>query len=284
MIGRRVLLRRHCQEVPNYAWVSDDDYYFTLTDTEGYTGPLEASEPTDFPAPYAAGSTHVVWNLGNAFLKIIVPWSPQTTREHVTIEAVQAMLPSFDLPRVLYHSEWDGCYSLTISRVPGKTLKLAWTSMSEPDREACIDRVADIIEELTAHTSDTISGVEGSHLSETYLACSDTNFSPEHHLLACQVCKMDDSEFLFYHCDLGPQNIMYDDLSNKISIIDWDTAGYVPRQWFRTKACVSAGLDFSDGYEGDSTEWRARLQRKLGERGFEERAEEWMAWRQTSKR
>lgn len=86
------------------------------------------------------------------------------------------------------------------------------------------------------------------------------------------------SPFEFYHCDLGPGNIIVDFVADQVvvGVIDWECAGFFPRHWIRTKFRMCSSMDLP---EGDTSDWRARMQRKLGEEGFPEVAEAWMVWR-----
>lgn len=58
---------------------------------------------------------------------------------------------------------------------------------------------------------------------------------------------MDVSTFVFYHCDLGPTNLLVDTSTGSLGIIDWELAGYNPIEWVRTKFRLSAGMDFNRG-------------------------------------
>ncbi|KAK3933776.1 hypothetical protein QBC46DRAFT_401294 [Diplogelasinospora grovesii] len=55
-------------------------------------------------------------------------------------------------------------------------------------------------------------------------------------------------------------------------------AGFVPREWIRTKVRVSSGLDLHGDDDDSRQDWRRRLQRRLGQDGFPEIADRWMAW------
>ena len=59
---------------------------------------------------------------------------------------------------------------------------------------------------------------------------------------------MECSSFYFYHCDLGPVNIIVDSATESIGLIDWEIAGFVPRDWIRTKFHCYSGhdLEFED--------------------------------------
>ena len=83
------------------------------------------------------------------------------------------------------------------------------------------------------------------------------------------------SKFVFYHSDMGPTNILVDRATRAKGIIDWETAGYVPREWVRTKFHLSSGMDFPKGEESWKSDWRRFVARKLAELGFEEVIDGW---------
>lgn len=83
---------------------------------------------------------------------------------------------------------------------------------------------------------------------------------------------MNCSIFYFYHCDLGPGNIIVDNDAQIVGILDWETAGFVPREWIRTKFCISSGMDLpGDGEK--RTDWRRRVQKQLEGEGSPEVAD-----------
>lgn len=43
---------------------------------------------------------------------------------------------------------------------------------------------------------------------------------------------MDCSDLMLHHCDLGPQNIIVELTTKTIGIIDWEMAGFVPKDCF----------------------------------------------------
>lgn len=277
IVGGRYRLQQHKTEVPDYLWVSQDQNYFTISSIDRYEGPLASSQP--FPLVYDVGDAHAIWDLGEVFLKITVPRAVLATREHVTIEAVRNMRqPGFAVPKVLFHGEWDGRYFLILSRVPGQTLNAAWPSMSHEERANAASQTAAVCEALAIQERTTIGGVDRNYLPDAVLASSDEDFSPERLLRTCLACGMDTTTFVFYHCELSPQNVLYNAVDKTIGIIDWEIAGYVPRQWVRTKARVSLALDFDDPQDEEPRTWRGMLQSALGERGFEEVAEKFVAW------
>jgi hypothetical protein len=153
--------------------------------------------------------------------------------------------------------------------------------MDDTQRQHYIDRIASICLQLAERwKGDTISGVDGCVLANAMLAKNDNpqSFAPQRLLAHCTKMGMDITKPVFYHCDLGPTNILVDPANNPcaLGIIDWETAGYVPREWVRTKFHLSSGMDFPDGDESGKSDWRRLVARKLGELGFEEVIDGWV--------
>lgn len=71
---------------------------------------------------------------------------------------------------------------------------------------------------------------------------------------------MDCSTFIFYRCDLRPGNIIVNLENGSIGIIDWETAGFVPKEWIRKKFCISSGMDLPDDDQESRADWRNRVQ------------------------
>ncbi|CDM37734.1 unnamed protein product [Penicillium roqueforti FM164] len=126
-------------------------------------------------------------------------------------------------------------------------------------------------------------GVDGKYMPENYLTnLYNRDFRPQELTENCQMLGMDCSTFVFYHADLGPVNIIVEDIpkAGTIGIIDWEIAGYVPKGWIRTKFRLSSGLDLPDASPGEESYWwRSEVQKLLEKRGFVDHAKEWTAWR-----
>lgn len=151
--------------------------------------------------------------------------------------------------------------------MPGTTLSEAWPSMDESTREYYVSRVAGVCKELAAWTGDGVHGVDGRNLSDLYLTPLHgvEGMSPRNLRGNCAQLGMDCSSFVFYHCDLGPGNIIVDAGRRSLAVVDWEMAGFVPREWIRIKVCVYSGLDLCGKDDDSRQEWRRRLQRRLGE-------------------
>ena len=267
------------------AWSDGEGSYFSITAMTQATQSWESQ--THFPIVHEAGknSAHVIWKIGDAFLKLVIPHSPMITREHDTLDAIKNMLPSgVTIPQVLLHGEWGGRYFLVLKKVPGLTLHEAWPHMSPDLKSKCVQRVTELCSHLAKNTGQHISGINGNHLPEFYLLKDDTecDFTPSTLESNSREIGMNCSTLCFYHCDLGPGNILVDLGTGEIAIIDWECAGYVPEVWIRTKfrVCSSMNLEPSTGCEEPHSkeEWRHRMQMSLGECGFADATELWRKW------
>lgn len=303
LIGGKLVLSRQPFLSPNCpSWPDGEGAFFTVSDAPD---PVPESQPLPEDTPdfkpqglrfaplshplglvYSAGSDAAVWRAGDAFIKVHYIGSDRAnmTREHTTLEflhAKKAKQPlGFDIPNVLYHAEWDNRYYIILRRVPGQTLAEAWPTMDETLRQYYIGRAAEICKKLAEWEGDAISGVDGGELADGILARNDTpeSFAPQRLREHCAKMGMNtSSKFVFYHSDLGPTNILVDPATRSLSIIDWETAGYVPREWVRTKFHLSAGMNFPNGDESWKPDWRRFVARKLAELGFEEVIDGWLA-------
>lgn len=218
--------------------------------------PLPDSRPLshtrDIKLVHHAGGVSAVFSIGDALCKIRILDVPHATREHVTLAWLHQRTWSFAIPDVFHHSEHDGRYYIILSRVSGETLDHLWNALDEPMRQHCADRIVDICNELAVPADrSSICGVDGDSLSERYLCGRNLDCSPQILRKTYLGLGMDCSALVFYHCDLGLSNILVDPVNGIIAIIDWEIAGFVPREWIRTKFRVSSGMNLSTGDELD---------------------------------
>lgn len=202
------------------------------------------------------------------------------TREHVTLDYLHNKRTlSFAIPDVYYHAEYDGRYHIILSELSGQTLIEAWPNMDEAMKQHYVARVANICRELVWR-GNIISGVDGRYLSDHFLTRLrlPTDCSPRNLLNSCKDLGMDCSAFIFYHCDLGPGNIIVKPAERSTGIIDWETAGFVPKEWIRTKFCISSWMDLPGQDQVSRVDWRRRVQKQLEKEGFSEIADQWMVW------
>ncbi|KDN72115.1 hypothetical protein CSUB01_11734 [Colletotrichum sublineola] len=281
LVGGRLLLSRSLAASPGCLWSDGCDSFYSIsevTEAPPVLQPLSTPSLALIRLIYDAGDSSAVWAIGNAFLKVKIADQPRTTREHVTLAGMKAMKLSFSIPDVLYHGEWAGRQYLVLSKVPGLTLADAWPMMDETKKRHYVERVVSVCKELGKLQADRISGLDGNQLLDPLLVKRDAekDFSHENLVKGCMELHMDCSTFIFSHCDLGPGNIIMDG-DGSLGIIDWEMAGFVPKDWIRTRFCVSGGLDLPG--EGDErVDWRRRMQRRLASEGYPEVADGWMSW------
>lgn len=282
VIASHLLLTRQPAPVHHQpSWNDGTGGFFVLSEsTQLLPKSKPLSEESVIRKVYEAGTVSTVWKIGEAFLKV-KKVRPSDTREHITLDYLhtQGSL-GFNIPTVYYHTELGGRYIAILSSLPGKTLAEAWANLGEATRDGYVHRIATICCRMTAWTGDKISGVDGNHLSDLFL-CKDTSghdCEPQRLRKNCQELGMDCSSLVFYHCDLGPGNIIINPTDGSIGIIDWETAGYVPIDWVRTKFCLSSGMDLPAESVDARQEWRKKVARCLGDMGFSEVADTWLTW------
>ncbi|KAK3326852.1 hypothetical protein B0H66DRAFT_530840 [Apodospora peruviana] len=153
--------------------------------------------------------------------------------------------------------------------------------MDEVTRRYYVRRVAEICWNLAEWTNDAICGVDRQQLLEVYLSKGNSpdRLDGQQLLQNCRQMSMDISSFVFYHYDLGPGNILVDPVKRSIGTIDWELAGYVPREWVKTKFNLSAGMDFPTGEESGRSDWRRLVARQLAELGFTDAIDAWLEFR-----
>ncbi|KAI0190547.1 hypothetical protein F4808DRAFT_453859 [Astrocystis sublimbata] len=152
-----------------YLWKNDDDGSYYVLST-----PL--SIPEAYPLPpdghvqcVRLANDSAVWSFGGAFLKVRCrTQDAKTTEEHKT----------FNIPKVLYHTQADDRTFLFLSRVPGETLDQAWKTMSDDDKQYYVQKVASVCKELSLWTSPVIEGVDGGHLLDTWVTAEMAGYVP----------------------------------------------------------------------------------------------------------
>ncbi|KAK3333073.1 hypothetical protein B0T19DRAFT_417073 [Cercophora scortea] len=285
LIGGRMLLSRQqslSSEQPS--WSDGKGAFFVISDapTPRPSPRSVAGTEGEIPRVYDADDLSAVWRAGEAFIKVQNIAFPQATREHVTLQFLEEKGKlDFEYPRALHHAEFDGRYYLIVSRVSGRTLQDAWPSMNEPTRQHYVSLVAQICDTMATWKGNLIAGVDGRHLPERrWTSDCDVpyNFEPPYLVELLKSMGMDTSASpVFYHTDLGPGNILVEPEKRSIAIIDWETAGYVTREWVRTKFLLSSGMDFATEDWSPDPSWRFADAARLGEMGYADACEGWRA-------
>ncbi|KAK8073368.1 protein kinase-like protein [Apiospora phragmitis] len=290
IIGDHLLLTRQLSN-KNYlcSWSDGNGSFYALSDAPW---PLPPSRPLSPTSPiqriHEAGECAAVWRAGDAFLKVrdLDEFELRSTREHVTLAALHKRSDlSFTIPECLYYALWGLRYFMVPSKVPGELLDEVWPTIDESRRRYYVHRAVSICKELEKWEADYIGGVDGKELSDRFMRRrrDPNDFSRQNLAANAKELSMNCSSFKFYHCDMGPRNLLVNTGDRTMSVIDWETAGFVPREWIRTKFHISSGLDLkepdataSDAY--DSSDWRVRVGRQLGAEGFPEVIDNWIKW------
>lgn len=275
LLGEKLLLTRTDTLLPSCGWSDGCGGGYQISEVQHplpHTRPL--SDTSDIKLVYSAGYTSAVYQVGEVFCKVKILRVPQATREHTTLAWLHQRSWSFSLPDVIYHTEHNGRHYLFLTRAPGKSVDSVWPSLDEPAKQFYVNKIVDICSELKASASGTcITGIDGNFLTEQYLAGNEIDCSPESLYRRSVRLGMDTSKLVFYHCDMGPTNVFLDTDTGSVSVIDWETAGFVPEKWIRTKFRLSSGMNLSGG---DEVDWRRRIGARLGEVGFEDVVEEFV--------
>ncbi|KAJ5179427.1 hypothetical protein N7492_002637 [Penicillium capsulatum] len=263
-------------------WSDSNGRHFVLSPV---SEPLPDSKPLAEDSPsisrvHAVDNQAAVWRAGEAFIKAHHMDYSNVTREHITLQFLKDRQPQgFEFPNIFYHFETGSRYFVIVSRVPGQLLEEVWPNLDETLRQYYVDKVAEICNCLAAWKGDIISGVDGHHLLERYLVKGNSKMadalSSQQLLKNCIEMSMDVSTLVFYHCDLGPTNILVNTSTGSLGIIDWELAGYVPIEWVRTKFRLSAGMDFNHGDEDSKRDWRRRVAQKLEKMGYSDVVDAW---------
>lgn len=262
----------------------DDDLSYTLTNApvpRPVTVPLPANDPT-IKLVYDAGDSSAVWSVGkSAFCKVKMSVAGATS-EAATLDFVHGLRPDFDIPKVFNQTKDNGRSYLFLSRVRGRTLADAWSTLDGKWRDHYMNAVVRICKFLASREGDKLCGVDGRNVLEPWLIKYgvEKKYSPHNLQQGCEAMGMDCSKFVFYHADLGPGNIIVEDIPTvgSVGIIDWEVAGFFPRGWVRTKFRISSGLNLPDSATDIPQEWRSGVQKLLGDQGFEDYTSQFVSW------
>ncbi|EPE32084.1 Protein kinase-like (PK-like) [Glarea lozoyensis ATCC 20868] len=287
VIGDKWILTLRSTPGGESSWPDDKNCFFVLTNASGPSPPFRPLSPTSIiQKVHDAGDVVSVWKVGQAFIKAVdyPPFMRDATLEHVTINALHTKGISFAIPNVLYNAYWEDRYMIITSAMTGVTLDKAWLSMDQETREYYADRVVDICKEMAKFEAGYIGGIDGNSLAETFLTKPGEPYEYSRNTLLknCMALRMDcTGSFKFYHCDLGPMNIIVDVKNRGISVIDWERAGFVPIEWIKTKFLEGTGAMYFDcvmATNGDRMAWGKLVGEKLGQAGFKDVAEMYREW------
>ncbi|KZM26562.1 uncharacterized protein EKO05_0005361 [Ascochyta rabiei] len=280
LLGNFVLRRLpYCSDTATWNDESDNSSY-TLENLSSPHPPATAH----YDSPYIqlvhqAGDASAVWAVGSIALCKVKHVEDGVTPEPSTLKFVQDQQPSFNTPKILAQAvDGDRVY-LFLQRLPGRTLDQAWPYLNTWWRLHYVTAIADVCKEMAQWKVRGFGGVDDQNIPEYYLqprGCHDFNSIKN----SCEEIGMDCSDLVFYHADLGPTNIIVEDKprTGGIGVIDFEIAGYLPRDWVRTKFRLSSGMNLSGFASEDPTWLRSEVQKLLGKDGFRDLSSAYMSW------
>ncbi|KAF2861219.1 hypothetical protein K470DRAFT_257130 [Piedraia hortae CBS 480.64] len=117
---------------------------------------------------YSAAS-HGAWKICDAYLKTahIFPPDIKITREHVTLKALSHVTAQLgvEIPRVLYHGEWDDKRFIIVYAMKGQTINRVWNTMDDDRKANCVRQVVNFIKVLSTQEADYVGGVMAANFS-----------------------------------------------------------------------------------------------------------------------
>lgn len=281
VIGNLVLSRSQ-GHLKTATWIDAvDDSSYTITTCPNYLPSAFVDSP-HIKLIHEAGDASAVWAIGNSAICKVRYLEEGVTPEAVTLDFVQKKHPSFRTPKVLYHAYDETRSYLFLQRLPGQTLDAAWPKLNAYWRSRYANTVVAICQEMARWEGESFGGVDGGGIPERHLIKNRANedFSSKNLLTGCLELGMDCSKFVFAHLELGPANLIVEEEPKEgtIGVIDFEVAGYVPREWIRTKFRVSSALDLSASRTTDPHSWRKKVQECLGQVGFPDVTNSWCSW------
>ncbi|KAJ5702807.1 hypothetical protein N7488_010355 [Penicillium malachiteum] len=252
-----LLLRRSKGTSPHSTWYDQqDDFSYFVTDAptpRPPSVPLADNHPT-LKLVYDIRCYTAVFSVGTEAFCKIKPHKTNMTPEVVTLNFVHTHRPDLDVPHVFHNTIRDDRSFFFMSRVPGRTLAEAWPSLDETWKHRYVEFVTKVCVSLQLLERDKIGGVDGNGIEQQHLFGYNEEKQTDPPILQqkCERLGMDCSKFFFCHLDLGPVNLIVEDVptSGRVGFIDWESAGFFPREWLRTKAIISAGLDTPEEFAG----------------------------------
>jgi hypothetical protein len=88
---------------------------------------------------------------------------------------------------------------------------------------------------------------------------------------------------VFFHADLGPANIIVEKVpsSGKVGTIDFETAGYFPRNWIKMKFRISGRLELTSDIDEHFGRRKACI-KAVERNGFQDFMSSWQRWRMST--
>ena len=189
---RFLLYCRQSLEASDYLWKDGNSWHFSISDAP--TPPPTASPLSSDSFPkliHDTGGASAGFDLGDALLRVKRPHPFRgVTPEPVTLRWLAERKLSFPVPKTLYYTEDANRVYHIVTRIRGRSVDEAWRDLNneQEQKQYCVTRVAEICQELSAWTSNAISGVDRSRLFDPWLdiRAKTPDLSSENLLRNCQ--------------------------------------------------------------------------------------------------
>ncbi|KAF4456293.1 hypothetical protein F53441_1538 [Fusarium austroafricanum] len=287
IIGK-VIISRHVSRPDAPCWEDGEGGFFSISKAPN---PKPATRPVSDACPLIENHSfdHTAckgtWEIGKAYLRI---GANLGTEEHVTLEALSKRSLGFQVPKVYYHETHDELYHIVYSRLPGKTICELWPKTDDKAlKTQWAQQIAAAYHELSFWRGDRISGIDGNPLADwnlstefppTYSSCD-----PETLRKNCEDIGFDCSDIVFAHNCMMPLSFTIDGMGGTLGISHWEIAGFLPKDWVRTKTKGNSSLDsikFTRTWPGKMVkEWADEIENALKEKGFRECRKGESQWR-----
>lgn len=235
------------------SWQDGDSTFHLLPRDESLLTDLENGDSA-IDRIQECGTGGGVWAIGNEAICKVKSWSEGRQLESSTLDFVRENFPSVPLPEVIY-SSIDRPFNrtfLVMKRVHARTLNEAWPTLFPGQQQKIANEMAEYCATLAKKTSLNYESAHGFGVFEYWLMgrppASNPTWLPmtlgplSGPELKAYMSKISDKPvphfedaFPFYHCDLGPTNILVsDDGESVVAIIDWEAAAHFPSFWVAT--------------------------------------------------
>ncbi|KAF9777143.1 hypothetical protein IL306_004569 [Fusarium sp. DS 682] len=282
MIGH-VVFSRHASKPSGPCWDDGKGAFFTVSDAPN---PRPPTRPLSDTCPIVYFETFGQYEIGLAYLNINLDIG---TPAHVTMEALADRSLSFQVPKVYYHGSHRNYYYVVYSSFPsGRNLIYAWPETKDHAiRARWAGQIADAYMELAKWSGSSITGIDGGLLGDNWLSKNPWNKeqgnSPETLRESCSEFGADCSELVFSHNNLHPLAFTVNE-KGLVGISLWEDAGFVPKDWIRTKTRANCGLDSAGMMRklwtnADKNEWDQAVESAFKDRGFKEFWHNYTIWR-----
>lgn len=217
----------------------------------------------------------------------------------------------FLTPPILFKAKIEGRLYVLTGNLPGSYLGDVWHTLPPAAKEYYVEQTASMVQKLSELQSEELctfdKGQVREHYMNTVLDMGVRNATNEELTRLAKTWDMDCSAFHFYVNNLSPRNIILNGTDHPIGVAHWGVAGFYPKGWARTKLSMLFDADLNSIRETDAEirklrhgvrtsgnpelrsslhqklvqsmeemqEWRALLQRRLGEKGFPESSVEY---------